>query len=396
MFAHPQRRLHDDEETISLHCIVDVNEGLAGGEGNKMKFSVSRYSIVLCSFIIVLNSGAALCQPGQFGRGVVEVRGKNLLRDGRRWIPHGFYQIAFEVAPGNLGRADKPFWSTAYNNYSPAEYTEMRRAGADSVRLQIAQAGADPKNALFDRAFLEKAEGAIRSARDEGLTVIVAVQDESHVIGQKAIDLPDDGTRRVWKEIAPLFASDRGVLFELLNEPRPQPNPQNWKKWKEAMMQTLRTVRETGARNVVIADGLGVGQTIDGAPLLDDDQVAYASHPYALQHFGQTPQAWDQKFGNFSRRAPVIITEWLSGGYFCDADTPESTVQFVQYLQEHGIGLEMGVWDWAPKGFGSARQGFPDAKFSSFEGRTCHEPFFGSGRVIETWYTTGVPARTPE
>lgn len=26
-------------------------------------------------------------------------------------------------------------------------------------------------------------------------------------------------------------------------------------------------------------DGLGVGQVIDGAPLLDDPQVAYASHP---------------------------------------------------------------------------------------------------------------------
>jgi hypothetical protein len=51
----------------------------------------------------------------------------------------------------------------------------------------------------------------------------------------------------------------------------------------------------------------------------------------------------DAKFGNFSRRAPVIITEWISGAYFCDADTPESTVQFIQYLREHGIGLEVGL-----------------------------------------------------
>ncbi len=33
---------------------------------------------------------------------------------------------------------------------------------------------------------------------------------------------------------------------------------------------------------------------------------------------------WDAKFVNFSRRAPAIITEWISGAYFCDADTPES------------------------------------------------------------------------
>lgn len=328
--------------------------------------------------------------------GQVVVSGKRLIQDGQPWIPHGFYQIAFEVAPGNLGRADHPFWATAYNNYSPEEYAKMRKAGADSVRLQVAQAGADPQSKLFDREFLDKAIGAIRAARAAGLTVIVCVQDESHVPGEKSIDLPDDGTRRVWKEIAPQFANDRGVLFELLNEPSPAPNPQNWKRWKAAMTETIRTVRETGARNVVIADGLGVGQVIDGAPLLDDPQVAYASHPYALKQYGQTSKAWDAKFGNFSRRAPVIITEWLSGGYFCDADTPESTVKFVQYLQEHGIGLEVGTWDWAPEGFGSARWGFPNSKVSSFDGHSCHQPGYGLGKVVETWYTTGVPANTPE
>ena len=77
----------------------------------------------------------------------------------------------------------------------------------------------------------------------------------------------------------------------------------------------------------------------------------------------------------------MIITEWLSGGYFCDADTPESTVQFVQYLQEHGIGLEVGTWDWAPKGFGSARQGFPNSTVSSFDGHSMPSARLRSGEV---------------
>jgi hypothetical protein len=329
-------------------------------------------------------------------RGAVVVRGRELLRDGQPWIPHGFYQIAFEVAPGNLGRADHPFWATAYNHYTPEEYREMRAAGADSVRLQIAQVAADPQSGLFDRTFLDKAMSAVRAARDAGLTVIVAVQDETHVPKDKSIDLPDDGTRRVWKEIAPQFAQDRGVLYELLNEPRPQPSPANWKRWKDAMMSTIRVVRQSGAMNVVIADGLGVGQIIDGAPLLVDSQVAYASHPYALHPQGQTRQVWDAKFGNFSRRAPVIITEWLPGGYFCNADTPQSSVDFIRYLQNHGIGLEVGAWDWAPGGFGSARWAFPNDRFSSFAGLACHQPGYGVGRTIRTWYATGVPATAPE
>ena len=341
-------------------------------------------------------TNVASCQGVRQASGEVEVRGKVLLRDGHMWVPHGFYQIAFEVAPGNLERADHPFWAVAYNHYTPQEYDTMRQAGADSVRLQISQVGADPQSLLFSREFLEKALSAIVAARAAGLTVIVCVQDESHVPGDKPIDLPDGGTRRVWREIAPQFANDRGVLFELLNEPRPAPNPQNWKRWESAMNETIREIRETGARNVVIADGLGVGQVIDGAPLLKDAQVAYASHPYALQQYGQTRRAWDGKFGNFSQRAPVIITEWLSGGYFCDTDTAKSTVEFLQYLQERGIGLEAGAWDWAPGGFGSARWDFPKGQFSTYRDHECHQPGYGMGRTVEAWYTTGVPATVPQ
>ena len=163
------------------------------------------------------------------------------------------------------------------------------------------------------------------------------------------------------------------------------------------MTKTIETVRETGAKNVLIADGLGVGQTIDGAPLLNDPQVAYASHPYAMKQYGQTRQAWDAKFGNFSRRAPVIITEWIAGGYFCDLDTPESTVKFVQYLQEHRIGLEVGVWDWAPGWFRQRPLGLSEWQVSqAIPAFRVISPAMVAGKVIETWYTTGVPANSPE
>lgn len=41
-------------------------------------------------------------------------------------------------------------------------------------------------------------------------------------------NLPNDATRRVWKKLAPVLGHDRGVLFELFNEPRLPPSPQNW------------------------------------------------------------------------------------------------------------------------------------------------------------------------
>ena len=373
-------------------------------EGKYMNYFAVRFASVavlgLSSALFTLHAQAQAspeveaCPAGKTGQ--VSVVNKHLMRDGKPWIPHGFYQVPFEVPPTAFS-IELPFWKGAYQGFKSEEYAEMKAQGADSVRLQIAQDGADPDNKRFyDPTWFKQALGAICSARATGLTVIVSIQDEVQTGVKTKAPLPDDATRRVWTILAPAFAHDRGVLYELLNEPRPAPNPANWRRWADAMNKTIRTVREAGAQNVIVADGLDVGQVIDGAPLLDDPQVVYASHPYALHPEGQTRAVWDAKFGNFSRRAPVLISEWLSGGYYCDDNTPQSTVEFLQYLQNHGIGLEAGTWDWAPAGFGSARFGFPPAKASSFSGLQCHQPGYGMGKVINTWYTTGMPPRSPE
>lgn len=125
----------------------------------------------------------------------------------------------------------------------------------------------------------------------------------------------------------PALGADRGVLFELFNEPRPapskpdlQPSPRNWAAWAGAMNEVIRVIRQAGAVNVVVADGLQYGEQLSGAPQLDDSlkQVAYASHPYAHNAADQTVAVWDAKFGDFAQSAPVIITEWGTG-YYCDA-----------------------------------------------------------------------------
>lgn len=334
--------------------------------------------------------------------GGVSVSGNQLLLDGRPWVPHGFYQIAFEQPP--TFSDEHRFWKVAAQFYNPGEYANMRAFGADSVRIQVAQPGMDPQDRLSTPEYRQAVLGAIGAARAAGLVVIVSVQDEQQTGEPHPADLPNPATGRAWQQIAPAFAHDRNVVFELFNEPRPQATPANWQAWKAAMEQTIGTVRQAGAENVVVADGLAVGQQLDGAPLLADPlrQVAYASHPYATKFSGaagQTPGYWDMRFGMFSRRAPVIITEW-GLGYFCDPDTPRAAVAFLQYLQGHGIGLEAGTWDWPPAGFRSARYGFPQPQVSSFlpvqvPGQ-CDRPGFGPGRIIQTWYRTGVPPTAPE
>ena len=355
--------------------------------------------------------------------GEITVAGKQLLRDGLPWIPHGFFQIAFAVPPAAQGKTfagkpPNPAFQDAYLNYSPAEYTAMRQAGADSVRMNVAQDGADPENAqYFDRQWLETVIGAVRAARATGLTVILSIQNETQT-GSGGAPLPNDATLRVWRELAPLFGQDRGVLFELYNEPgmpqATQPTPEQWQAWQSAMNRVVTLVRAVGASNVLVADGLALAQQLSGAPALNDplSQVAYASHPYPHNAAGQEPASWDEKFGNFAETAPVIVTEWGTG-YYCDSRTPQAVVGFLDYLQQHHVGLEAVAWDWAPYNFASALQGFPRQVYSSLLNATGPDACttengnkpgnaqgpkgaFGPGKVIEDWYLTGIVPAKPE
>lgn len=104
----------------------------------------------------------------------------------------------------------------------------------------------------------------------------------------------------------------------------------------------------------------------------------------------------DAKFGTFSQHAPVSITEWGSGGYYCDADTPESTVKFIGYLQEHRVGLEVGR--------GTGLRAASVARAGTSLRAVCRgspasravRTATASTRWCKTWYATGVPAATPE
>jgi endoglucanase len=176
------------------------------------------------------------------------------------------------------------------------------------------------------------------------------------------------------------------------------------------MNETIAEVRELGAVNVVVADGLVHAQQLSGAPDLKDPlrQVIYAAHPYvngskSFADFNQTKAAWDEKFGNFARTHPVIISEWAIG-YFCDTKTPDSVVEFLRYLDDRRIGLEAGLWDFEPDGFNNLTHGFPDnVHFSTFldaSGETCTlnnaPPDYGPGKTVESWYLTGRPPSTPK
>ena len=76
----------------------------------------------------------------------------------------------------------------------------------------------------------------------------------------------------------------------------------------------IAIVRRLGAKNVLIADALAFAEHMNGAPKLNDPlhQVIYAAHPYAHNAAGQTESDWNDKFGDFAKKNPLLVSEWTS------------------------------------------------------------------------------------
>ena len=340
--------------------------------------------------------------------GSVTVRGASFLRNGKPWVPHGVVSVAFNQAP-KVREAQSGLFAQAYRHLDAAELEAIRSWGADSVRFQVAQPALDPKSSLYDPTFLGDIRKGVMEAHAAGLVAILSVQDEKGSGEPDApVPLPNAATRRAWQQLAPAFKDDHATMFEILNEPEPKPNPQNWADWKRSMDAAIGVIRSTGATNVLIADGLNFAERLTDAPQLYDPlgQLAFADHPYPHSAEDQTEAGWERKFGSFARNAPgpVLITEWSDENEpnnvfaYCDGNTPETTLAFLRYLDSRHIGLMAMAYDLPnqPKipRDGRIVKDINGTPTTLTNGASCDDAQFGPGTVIQQWYRTGhVPER---
>ena len=168
----------------------------------------------------------------------------------------------------------------------------------------------------------------VRAARAAGLFVVLCW----HALG-----FPDDfvfrppatwGTRAdafdtsvakcraFWSEMAELYGSDGGILFELFNEPIRDPrNPdveyRQWPHLRAVWTDIIRAAIRPKADNVVICSGNRYTYDLRGiadAPV-ELDNIAYAWHVYPREGKQSLPD-WLIRLDNVQKQFPVIVTEW--------------------------------------------------------------------------------------
>jgi hypothetical protein len=326
-------------------------------------WTISALIAVLCLLVLAGPAAARGRGPDAVGAaGVIPaappppgitVQGSHLMQNGLPFVARGV-QIVGLVAP-NASLAGK--YIAANQHFGAAELAQAVADHANLIRFQVSEFGLNPADPLYDPSYAAEVQQGVAMARADGLNVIVSLQAESPAGNETRCPLPDAGAATDWHELATMFASDPGTMFELYNEPGLSATPNNWQDWADGgtvfngrgpcqavgMQSLIDEIRTAGADNVIILPGLAGETTFAGMPTLSDPanpsdpQLAYGVHYPDLT---QESSEWDSEFGDISGRLPVIVTEWQANAFTnCIADAPRTAPLLLAYLALHQIGV---------------------------------------------------------
>lgn len=172
--------------------------------------------------------------------------------------------------------------------------------------------------------------------------------------------MPDDNSVIFWKGCASAFANNPAVLFDLYNEPYGV----TWSVWRDGgdvtetdhgntlhyhavgLQTLLDTVRRAGARNLVVAGGLGWAYDLtgiaDGYALKDPGGagILYSTHIYPWK------KDWDRFVGPVIGRYPVLVGEAGCSPDPRQEDPKTWAPRLLEFVQKNR--LNFTAWDLHP------------------------------------------------
>jgi prepilin-type N-terminal cleavage/methylation domain-containing protein len=225
---------------------------------------------------------------------------------------------------------------------------------ANMVRIQVSPYYLDSNTP----GYLAAVKQEVTTAENDGLNVIISAQYEN-TKSLAPTAAPVDSTVQFWKTIAPIYASDSRIWFDLFNEPTANRPYSVWKNGGTGSdgntyvgMQTLvNDIRAVAPNNIIIAECIDWGQHFIGITgyTLDGSNIIYAVHPYlhntssvATQPLSYWQNQWSTTFGAFASQYPVLIGEWgehEGPDLECQTNAPTLVPAFLSYISSLHIGL---------------------------------------------------------
>jgi endoglucanase len=306
---------------------------------------VRRFALTVAA---VAMAGACLALPSVMPASAATagfaVSGSKLELDGAPFLGRGFTLVGV-VDPSWCHNA---LGQAAAQHLNANEMKAARAWHANVIRFQVSQPGLSNANLSASQiaAYVAQIKSAVSLAEREGFGVILSMQDQGIACGASD-PLPSTATVTAWHHLAPAFASDPMVMFELFNEPQNGTTSADWHQWKwdacspvkfcsVGHQRLIDDIRSWGVPNVVLVDGAEYARSFAAVPLLHDTApgrgIVYAVHPYGVHSSSYE----DPLFGYLTPAVPVLVTEW---NYKDCKDDPASEFSWL-----HSIGVGLTGW----------------------------------------------------
>jgi hypothetical protein len=350
--------------------------------------------------------------------------GQKIILNGSEFIPIGWNSVAGLYTPSNPYTSAYPNtvqYQASYEQFTMAgstTCTHIQEWGANTIRFNIIQ-NILTAGSPYTSDYIAQLHQLVDTAHSFGCAVILCIQNNhggNQGIGQGTASqglgpyfaiptTPSDSwsdssfssrgcqsggyncvdsthnTVCAWQALAPEFADDPMVMFELFNEPRISKS--QWNVGTEIPCKRkfsfvgryqalIDAVRGTGATNILIIDAASADTWVDSAPFygmkhlgcatwegfeghddwVSDPNIAYAVHRYqgAATDWGDAYNtAWTNQWGWMSNNHPVIFTEWYATYLKAHQDRHKQVLtaenRFLAYVKEAKIGVIGWVFD---------------------------------------------------
>ncbi len=172
-------------------------------------------------------------------------------------------------------------------------------------------------------------------------------------------------TSQFWAYMAPRFANDDHVFFELFNESvntNMGDDTKNWLSVRNDMQTWINIVRTYAPDNIILVGGPSWDQTIGPAasyPLIGDD-IVMVSHIYPSHWKAGNPSWYTNNITTCAAVYPIIMTEWgfSQSGSPDPNDMLNGTITgygqpLMDFREQYGISNTAWVasYDWGPPMF---------------------------------------------
>lgn len=177
---------------------------------------------------------------------------------------------------------------------------------------------------------------------------------------------PDELLRTFWNRVAPEFAADVHVIYELFNEPTEPAHwgddEAAWQEWKQAAQSWVDLVQSHAPETPLIIGSPRWTSVTNMAAVdpFDGENLIYSAHIYPAN--GQ-PSEFDPTYGAPAEEVPVVVTEfgWDPNGGSVDQGTNSGWGEpFRQWVESYeNMGWTAWCFDdsWAPHMFNSPGEG---------------------------------------